>query len=241
MPNAITTAAPAPSFCVEAMRSVTAFAATALSLCALAPAAHATIVANPASIVCAATYCTDTVNNLEWYKFSNAATTIGLTYNQVLSTLLPTLDAGWGVASIAQVHSLWAQYGYTADSGDNGINANYGLTAALVDDLGVVQFSPFINARNIYAATSDPWPSDSSQQTLTLVGDDEANGHHDEVKSYWRGLGRDDFLVGLPEYTATWLVRAVPEATQVPEPATLSLVGLAIVGLLAGRSKRKDR
>jgi hypothetical protein len=103
----------------------------AISIAVLMPLAQAGVIDNPASIVDHGTYITDTVNHLDWYKFSNQVNTIGWSMDTWMANTLP----GWSVASLDQVKSLETQFGWTADTlvawGDN-----YGLTEAMAAYLG---------------------------------------------------------------------------------------------------------
>ena len=100
----------------------------------LNPAAHGAIDNAPASIIDNGTYITDSANNLDWYKFDNSVTTIGMSYQQILDS---SAFATWAPASLAQVQSLETHFGWAFDTpSTNGLNENFGLTDAMAGYLG---------------------------------------------------------------------------------------------------------
>ena len=132
------------------------------SVC-LGTSARSAIVSNPASIVDHGTYISDTVNHLDWYKFSNPATSVGLSF----TAANVIAGAGWHFASLAQVQSLQAQFGWVMDTFDFA-SGNAGLTAAMASYLGFTGVqsshpvsSPFLvtTVSSISAMTYDLDPS----------------------------------------------------------------------------------
>lgn len=81
-----------------------------------------------AAIVDHGTYVSDTVNGADWLKF---AATLGMSFDQAVAA-----HPGWSVASVDQVHALWAQYGYVGDTPGPGVNANADLTDRVAANLG---------------------------------------------------------------------------------------------------------
>ena len=64
----------------------------------------------PVSIVDHGSYITDTVNQRDWYKFSNEANTVGQSFLEAEAQFMPL---GWSVAGLSQVQDLQEQFGWT--------------------------------------------------------------------------------------------------------------------------------
>ena len=189
---------------------------------------QAAIVSEPLSVVCPvdATYCTDTSNHLDWYKFSNVETTVGLSYHQAIGSSF-ALAGGWRAATGREVNSLWAQYGWTADTPTGeGHNDNSGLASAVISDLGPTLTSPGDPTFNYILGNID-------------VGDSSYAGY---AQLYSNGRTLDDRVdthtspyIYLPKSTriyflGTWLVRETA-VSDVSEPGTLAIFGVALAGL----------
>lgn len=120
-----------------ALRPLRSIHRASLALAAAAllavPAAHAAIDPAPAAIVDHGSYITDTAHQLDWYKFSNPANTLDVSYNASVAQFAPL---GWPVASIDQVQGLQTQFGWSADTPFAGLNDNFTLTYAMASFLG---------------------------------------------------------------------------------------------------------
>lgn len=229
-----------------------------------ATSASAQIVDNPSTIHVSAngTYITDTANHLDWYRFSNAVNTIGLSYADVS---LSSSFAGWSIASLSQVQSLQTQFGWQADTPNAALNNNYGLTYAMGQYLGLTGvyyvggFTPSDEMDIIQAMTSETYYTgpnlDIQNQGVTtsrtfsyaLRGGTFYYGDYVDGGYAFQDFQATD--VG----TGTWLTRAsvddcnggvrtapTCDVTTTPEPASLVLLGtgLLFVGGVAGRRRK---
>lgn len=235
-------------------------AALALATALLMPAAKASVVFFPPSIVTSAdgTYITDTANNRDWYKFSNAQSTVGLSLNEVSSLFAGT---GWSLASLNQVQALQGQFGWTADTTSGNTNVNFGLTAAMGAYLGFTTnyLAPHpdgtVETGNVIQAMIGSFVDDkyfttmsydSSFVDLGLFSGDYVNGMFSLQDPGQRVTG-----------VGTWLSRVhvsdtggggpadpdcsplAPCAGTLPEPASYTLVMGAL--LAVGAAKRRAR
>lgn len=231
-------------------------ALSALTL--LGASAQAGIVNNPGSIIDNGTYITDTVNHLDWYKFSNDVSTVGMSYNAVLAS--PQF-AGWYSADRGQVQGLQTQFGWSADTSDFSNNENLGLTRAMATYVGYTAIevfdqgnSDFIVSWLITAMTYD-WRLDSNsyvEQNVALSEfqsfENTGTGSHVEYGDYIDGESSWQMELTKTEGIGTWLTRVSVETTpptcgnadhpcpnNVPEPTSITMVGLGLVGLVAKR------
>ena len=212
-----------------------------------APAAWAGITPNPASIVDHGSYISDTVNQRDWYKFSNAATTVGLSYDEALAQFAPL---GWSTANLAQVQGLQAQFGWLADTPSPGQNANFGLTRAMDSFLGYTYVFFITNGNGetkqagIEALTSEAFFANGNaavQYQVTTSSDIVVTDLHKQV--FFTG----DFVLGdfalqtagiKNDFRGVWLSR--DSTPPVPEPGTWALFGLGI-GLTGLYMRRRQR
>lgn len=226
------------------------------ALALLGGPAHSDIVINPSSIVDHGSYISDTVNHLDWYKFSNAETTVGLSF----TAANVVAGAGWTYSSLAQVQSLQAQFGWVTDTFDLS-SGNFGLTAAMANYLGFTGVqsshpisSPYLltTVSQISAMTMNNDPScgkDTFDCGLTTTY--SAYSVFENTNTQISKIDGDQ-VDGTFSYTSahvsnpnigTWLSRASvegnPDPNNVPEPGSFALVGLGLAGLIAKRKKIK--
>lgn len=210
--------------------AIAALAASAL----FSASAQAGIVFSPASIVDHGSYITDTVNNLDWYKFSNSDNTVGKSYNATLAEFSPL---GWSSASISQVQGLETQFGWTADTfAKSGTTDNFGLSEAMASFLGYTStfytdggfFSDStVRTDSISAMTNDTFflfsdvlndydftkPFQQTTQSETYLDNSPRNGlffYGDYVNGNEGTQGSDV----TDDFTGTWLTRT----SSVPDP-----------------------
>lgn len=231
------------------MTRLISLAAAALLAAAVSPA-RADIVIEPATVVDHGSYVTNTVDHLDWYRFDNAANTIGLSFDAALAEFAPL---GWGAASLAQVQSLQSQFGWVADSPGPGFNANYSITGAMAGLLGYtgVFFTFGIGLENtedlrIEAMTSETFftlPDFAGPYLGTTLSESSSStdGHGQVFLTGDRVIGdygqqlHDAAVTGV----ATWLVRSSAPIPPVPEPETWLLTAAGIVALLMRRGRRR--
>lgn len=186
----------------------------------VAPQAHSVIITNPASIVDHGTYIADTTHNLEWLKFGQGS--VGLSFNQALATFGP---AGWQAATQSQVRDLIAEFGSTTDTTAGGSsNANAGLTRALGSYL---DYTEQTSTTDRILAMYGPCIG----SCLVNYSEFDHNSFFDDYVKVVAGLVDADVSFS---QIGTWLIR---EASQVPEPTTLALIGVSLLGL--GFRRRK--
>lgn len=218
-----------------------AFAVAAL-LC-VASAAHADITYHPTSLIDHGSYITDTVQGLDWYKFDNAVTTVGLTYDDAVATFA---GDGWGAASYEQVSALQSQFGWVSDTPWWGVTPNVNLTSAMAGYLGFTSVDFYFEGRDkitqsgIFAMTSDyyyfPGQNLEGYQVTMSASRDIVDVDH---QIYFQGDYVNGYLLFVESGVTnagfgTWLSR--PTAP-VPEPATWAMLMLGLGGLLVKRQR----
>jgi hypothetical protein len=228
-------------------------AALGLFAALVAPGAFASVVYNPSSIVDHGSYITDTVNQRDWYKFSNAANTKGLAFEAAMSQFAAL---GWSGASITQVQGLQGQFGWTADTLSISANDNYGLTSAMSDYLGyTAQFFVGSDAGvgtyfdYIDAVTTDQFFFNGSNVPYRIVTESRMERIRDE-----RGntILFGDYVDGVHDVqafndpapnglNAVWLTRDTALVGNVPEPASWALVAVGLSALFMRNRARRVR
>lgn len=219
----------------------------------------AQVIYNPASIVSSSdgTYITDKANNLDWYRFDNLENTVGRSFAEVVAS---PLFSGWSAATLDQVQSLQAQFGWMSDTPFEGYNSNIGLTNAMANYLGYTFnfFQPDDDSRidAIQAMTSDAYFLDGEHYRgvttsrffrYTVSGESIVTG--DYVQGLMSTLPRvTDVDIG----TGTWLTReskpSLPcggagaavdcPVSVVPEPTAAVLLAVGVLGLALTPARR---
>jgi hypothetical protein len=234
--------------------------ALATTIAIAASGAHAGIDFAPASIVDHGSYISDTVNHLDWYKFSNLATTVGQSYD---SSVAQFGALGWISAGLTQVQGLQSQFGWTADTFDFGPNANFGLTIAMGAYLGYTY-------DDVFEASDTQIQETAAIRAMTwdgfCVGNDcDQNTTDSEVKTFVTLIDGQNTLTSLGDFVdgseayqfegtavdgvGTWLVRESASdgcsrlapidcggpTPALPEPETWALTLLGLIGILLSR------
>ncbi|NEX60233.1 PEP-CTERM sorting domain-containing protein [Noviherbaspirillum galbum] len=200
-------------------------------------AAHPAIINNPVSIHDHNSYISDTVHKLEWYKFNNTDTTVGLSLNQVRASDFYQ-SGNWRVASGAEVNGLWSEFGWTEDTPSAGTNSNDGLVDALANYLGST--FTYKDAHNdavfIDAITTEPsWVEGYDLSFARMIrnnSDNDATSGHDYVLTRYSAWSSSFVVQGI----GTWLVRDMPNHA-VPEPGSLMLISMLLFAIVCTRRR----
>lgn len=192
----------------------------ATTFAALAPA-HAALTATATSVV-------DSATGLEWLK---VPLTTGMSYNAVLASSYVT-SGGYALASEAQIHQLFADAGGIADSSIILRAANEQPAKDLITLFGGCTSSLVAVA---CGNTSQYWTSamwgNGTHIALVDVFDSSNQGL---LTTRWVQFGNPN--ASFRADVGAFLVR---QASTVPEPATLALLGLAFAGAGFARRQRK--
>jgi hypothetical protein len=200
--------------------------------------AHCGIIPSPSGFLVKESYLTDTATGLEWYKFDNSISTIGLSFREVTNNSSVFSAMGWRPASVAEVSALWSRFGYKSDTDATpGTNENSGLADAVGSLLGYTYQRDFPTGsfiRNVIGLSSSADASGRIYQSSLFVSSfvrDYAGLANDPVPSI------DYSWVG----TGTYLVRKAPEAFYVPEPDSTDLFLLASLTAITASRGRSSR
>lgn len=198
--------------------------------------AYCAIIPRPDGLVDAGSYITDTLTGLDWYKFSNTKSTIGLSFSDVTNSASDFTAMGWRAATVDQVGTLWRRFGYALDTDATpGTNQNAGLTDAVASLFGYTfqrDFPTGFFIRNVVGLAGGVGaPSGIYQSTLFISHSvrDYAGLANDHVPSptySWNGAG-------------TYLVRDSTPTFVVSEGSHFSLACAVAVALAATGFKRK--
>ncbi len=165
----------------------------------------------------------DTASNLEWLDLTQ-------TYNQTVAAVLPQTAlggtfAGFRLGLVEEVHDLMVAAGLPVSTTTGTIStsaidlaAANGLTALLGETVGAHFGSAYVGSRGHL----NDGGSDRVVGFYTIGGSSLFNDYFSGSPT-WPGAG-------------VWLVR---DANDVPEPASLALLGLGMAGLVASRRKQR--
>jgi len=195
----------------------------ALSLAIAATASHAALISTDWNTAGDNLITLDTASGLEWLDLSQ-------TYNQTVAAVLPQTNAGglfegFRLALASEVHGLMGAAGLPF----NNITGTIASTAA-----------ERAAADALTALLSETVGQHFGASLHGSRGHLIDNGGDLVVGYYTTGFGSslfNDYFAGYPTWpgVGVWLVR---DSNEVPEPATLGLLGLALAGL-AARKRRK--
>lgn len=197
----------------------------ALALTGIAASANASLVSVDRLTTGDGQITRDTATNLDWLDLS-------LTYNQTVASVLPKLAAGqaydgFHLALESEVHTLMTDGGLPISNSTTNLPASASqlsaasaLTALLGDTLNPQYGEPYHGSRG----------------HLTYNGQDLVVGFYKTGST--TSLFNDHFS-GYPTWlgAGVWLVRSSP-VNAVPEPGSLSLIGLALAGMIAAKRRK---
>jgi hypothetical protein len=195
---------------------------------------HAAIITSDLNASGDALITKDTVSGLEWLDLT---VTSGLTYDAVFAELGVGGDyEGWAFASESQLNSLWSAFGdagpYTGQSTihnqafDNGLLTTWGI----------------LNTQSTASQSFFLWDNVPSSGTHSRgrVLDYVYSGYLDAI---FTSVGAQDDSVSAGTWTGSALVRDINAPTSsavVPEPATLTIFGLGLMGLVSRQFKKQS-
>jgi hypothetical protein len=184
--------------------------------------------ANAGLIIDNGTYTTDTNTGLNWLDTSY---TDGLSYGTVLGMVNGGSLDDWRIATTSEVLSLLIN---TLDNGDQLLYGegvfvnNSSLTpfASLVETMGG---SPITSLDNWIAGRTLDFNQNQGRQNIVQIGYTKDGQNHYFRNGSW---GTDAADVNL----STWIVR---NTTEVPEPSTLAIFALSLMGLASRKFKKQ--
>ncbi|CAN7163295.1 PEP-CTERM sorting domain-containing protein [Pseudoduganella sp. LjRoot289] len=194
-----------------------------ISLAIAACSAHATLLSGAWNTSGDNLLTIDSATNLQWLDLSQ---TLGMTLPQVLDKLGAGQQfSGFQLATVSQVHELMGDAGmpYSTAQGTVSTNASaiqkaQALTALLSNTMGSYGTSVY-----------------GSRALLNDNGTDRMVGFYVIDGS---SLRNDYFNYSGSAGSGVWLVRQAGPSGQVPEPASLALLGMGLA-VLAGMRRRK--
>lgn len=167
----------------------------------------------------------DTISGYEWLDFSF---TVGMTYDEVLASSYVVSD-GYEIATSEQIKALWVSAGRFTDV---TVAAN-----AVLDKLGCMSYlHGGYNCDQVGQEwTGAFYQSATAQYDIYLVNTLE--GISGSFLEYW--VGNIDKNSSFRADIAAYLVRTPDVPSEVPEPSTLAIFALGLMGLAVRRFKKQ--
>ena len=174
----------------------------------------------------------DTATNLEWLDVDQ---TLGLSFNQVTVNVGGWLDLGFVYASIDQVSTLYSNAGVT-DQTNTPVSSNFAGASELLVKLGCTGFCSQANSPFQQGLTFDGGSVIFGQRGVPFV---QTFLNASMARAFCVSAGNDCGVTGdgARSSIGSYLIR---EASALPEPATIALFGLGLVGLGLAAGRRRQ-